>query len=258
MRKKKLIEKAYLLGEKLGLAVWCEDEAGPFQTIPYLGQSWHTASEPKRLPHEYIRNGTAKLLTLFHPSTGQVRVCGTPNTPNKVLHPWMKKELSTILKKLPRSKNRLSPQKNRELWLSWQEGLTLPITLPKKLPRLRLLLVMDNLMGHHTPSLVLWLFAHGIMPLYTPLGGSWLNMAESIQRILKRRALDGHHPETTEQITNWLEAAAAGWNAKPTPFEWGGKRWMRRQRSKQRRYRVGGSMALAKAPIRRSVSALNK
>ncbi len=24
---------------------------------------------------------------------------------------------------------------------------------------------------------------HGIMPLYTPLGGSWLNMAESIQRI---------------------------------------------------------------------------
>ena len=38
---------------------------------------------------------------------------------------------------------------------------------------------------------VLWLFAHGIMPLYTPLGGSWLNMAESFQRILKRRALDG-------------------------------------------------------------------
>jgi transposase len=37
----------------------------------------------------------------------------------------------------------------------------------------------------------LWLCAHGIMPLYTPLGGSWLNMAESIQRILKRRALEG-------------------------------------------------------------------
>ena len=33
-----------------------------------------------------------------------------------------------------------------------------------------------------------WLIQHGVMPLYTPLGGSWLNMAESIQRILKRRA----------------------------------------------------------------------
>ena len=42
----------------------------------------------------------------------------------------------------------------------------------------------DNLAGHHTPAMVIWLFQHGIMPQYTPLGGSWLNMAESIQRIL--------------------------------------------------------------------------
>lgn len=43
----------------------------------------------------------------------------------------------------------------------------------------------------------------GIMPLYTPLGGSWLNMAESIQRILKQRALEGHHPQTPEEIIDW-------------------------------------------------------
>jgi len=30
------------------------------------------------------------------------------------------------------------------------------------------------------------------MPLYTPIGGSWLYMAEAISRILKRRTLDGH------------------------------------------------------------------
>jgi len=47
--------------------------------------------------------------------------------------------------------------------------------------------------------------------LYTPLGGSYLNMAESIQRILKRRALDGQHPKTPEEIIAWLEAAARGW-----------------------------------------------
>lgn len=38
--KQNLIERAYQLGEQLGLAVWNEDEAGPYQTIPYPGSSW--------------------------------------------------------------------------------------------------------------------------------------------------------------------------------------------------------------------------
>ena len=58
-----------------------------------------------------------------------------------------------------------------------------------------MLLVLDNLSGHKTPALVLWLVEHGVMPLYTPLSGSWLNMAESIQRILVRRALAGQTPD---------------------------------------------------------------
>jgi hypothetical protein len=28
---------------------------------------------------------------------------------------------------------------------------------------------------------------HGIMPLYTPVGDSWLNMAESVQRVVVHR-----------------------------------------------------------------------
>ncbi len=59
-----------------------------------------------------------------------------------------------------------------------------------------MLLVLDNLAGHRTPSFVGWLLDHGIMPLYTPLGGSWLNMTESVQRILIRRGLAGTHPES--------------------------------------------------------------
>src|SRR5215212_8413769 len=90
------------------------------------------------------------------------------------------------------------------------------------------------LTGHHTPSLMVWLFNQGIMPWFTPLGGSWLNMAESIQRILKRRGLEGTQPQTPEQIMKWLEQAAAGWNRAPKPFEWGGKRWARRQRLRQK------------------------
>jgi len=53
------------------------------------------------------------------------------------------------------------------------------------------------------------------MLLYTPLSGFWLNMAESIQRILKRRALDGSHPQSPEEIIAWVEAVVAAWNRAP-------------------------------------------
>jgi hypothetical protein len=89
-------------------------------------------------------------------------------------------------------------------------------------------------MSSQTPELLLWLCDHGILPLYTPLSGSWLNMSESMQRILKRRALNWQHPETPEQIIEWLETAANVWNQHPTPLEWGGKRAARRQRSRLR------------------------
>ena len=122
-------------------------------------------------------------------------------------------------------------------------------------PPLRMLLVWDNLTGHYTVEFILWLFAHGIMPLFTPLGGSYLNMAESIQRILKRRALDGQHPTTPGEIIDWLEATARAWNREPTPFEWGGKRQARRERARQRRHALGGSGACSRRPIRRRSAA---
>jgi hypothetical protein len=116
-----------------------------------------------------------------------------------------------------------------------------------------MLLVLDNLAGHKTPEFVCWLYAHGIMPLYTPVGGSWLNMAESLQRILKRRALDGQHPESTGQIIAWFEAVARHWDAAPTPFVWGGRRAARRRRQRERRHRLGGSGACSLAPVPRRV-----
>jgi hypothetical protein len=115
-----------------------------------------------------------------------------------------------------------------------------------------MLLVLDNLSGHKTPSFVLWLFANGIMPLYTPLSGSWLNMCESVQRIIKRRALECQHPQTTNEIIGLLEATVTGWNRDPTAFEWGGKRAARRERSRQRRrHLLGGSGAVAGRTMRK-------
>jgi hypothetical protein len=248
-----LIEDAYRTGEAMGLAVWCTDQAGPFQTVPHLGQSWRPEGEPARQPHEYLRDGTAKVLTLFHPADGRVRIQGVTACPNPVLHGWLKQELTAVLAAMPMppAKAATIQAEVRATWQRWQEGLSLRPTLLEELPPLRMLLVLDNLAGHKTPEFVCWLFAHGIMPLYTPVGGSWLNMAESIQRILKRRAWDGQHPTTVAQIVAWFEAVARHWNSAPTPFEWGGRRAARRVRQRERRHRLGGSGACIRAPLRR-------
>lgn len=247
-----MIEEAYTLGASLGLSVWCCDQAGPFQTVPYPGQGWQPEGQPGRQPHEYLRNGTAKVLTLFHPADGHVRLKGVTACPNEVLHGWLKQELAAILATLPEAEIPADAGALRAAWERWQRGLTVKPTLARQLPPLRMLLVLDNLAGHKTPEFVLWLFAHGVMPLYTPLGGSWLNMAESIQRVLKRRALDGQHPSETGQIIAWFEAVARHWNLAPTPFEWAGKRRRRRDRQRERRHRVGGSAAYTRQALRRS------
>ena len=245
-----MIEDAYTLGVGLGLPVWCADQAGPFPTMPHPGAGWRPEGDPARLPHEYVRNGTAKVMTRFHPATGAVRLTGTATCPNAVLHPWLERELSGILAGLPAPVPTAAA--SRAAWDRWQAGLGAKVTLPADLPPLRMLLVLDNLAGHKTPAFVLWLFAHGIMPLYTPLGGSWLNMAESIQRVLKRRALDGQNPTRPEEVMGWFEAAAGHWNRAPTPFEWGGKRAARRKRERERRHRVGGSGAQTRRPLQRT------
>jgi hypothetical protein len=246
-----LIEDAYRLGEAMGLPVWCTDQAGPFQTIPYPGQSWQPEGEPARQPHEYLRDGTAKVLTLFHPADGRVRVGGVTSCPNTVPHGWLKQELAAVLAAMPVASAAITARGD---WERWQEGLTIKPTPLGELPPLRMLLVLDNLAGHKTPEFVCWLFENGIMPLYTPVGGSWLNMAESIQRILKRRALDGQHPTTVAQIMAWFEAVARHWNASPTRFEWGGKRAGRRRRQRERRHRLGGSGACTRTPLARGPS----
>jgi len=83
-------------------------------------------------------------------------------------------------------------------------------------------------------------------------------MAESVQRIIVRRALAGQSPETPQQIIAALEATAQSWNREPTPFVWGGKRAARRQRSRQRRHALGGSGACTQRPVRQHTGILKK
>src|SRR4051794_27708534 len=131
--RKKLIEDAYLTGEAMGLAVWCTDQAGPFQTVPHPGPSWRPEGQPARQPHEYLRDGTAKLLTLFHPADGRVRVEGVTACPNRVLHGWLKRELTAVLAATPVAVKVAS----RSDWERWQRGLSIMPTLLDELPPLR-------------------------------------------------------------------------------------------------------------------------
>jgi hypothetical protein len=232
--------------------VWCEDEAGPFQAVPHPGVSWQPRGQPATQPHEYVRGGTTKILILFHPATGQVKLQPTARSTNAVLHPWLREQLSEILAELPCAAPPQDRAATQAAWQMWQAGLMQPFTLPAELPPLRLLPVWDNLTGHKTPEMVLWLCAHGVMPLYTPVGGSWLNMAESIERVLKRRALDGQHPHSPEEIGDWFEQTARGWNEQPTPFVWNGKRRQRRRSYGDRAHRLGGSGACTYRPLPRN------
>jgi hypothetical protein len=233
------------VGEALGLQVWGEDEAGPYQAVPQPGPSWQPQGKPARRPHEYVRGGTAKLLTLFRPVTGEVRAEPVTRATNAVLHPWLKRELTAILAQCPPPPTGPTPGRRWSDW-DWHEDAYL---LDRHFPPVRVLLIWDNLKGHLSTGLVQWLGQHGIAPLYTPLGGSWLNLTESVQRILVRRALAGQHPQHAGEIMGWLGATVRGWNASPTPFIWGGQRAQRRQRSRERRHTLGGSGGYTRHPI---------
>jgi hypothetical protein len=178
-------------------------------------------------------------LTLFRPATGEVRAKGVTSAPQAVLHPWLQEELCHIVSTLLVVPRAVTSAPFIPYWWPRRQELAARYNDPP----LRLILIWDNLAGHKTPSLVQWLCHQGILPLYTPLSGSWLNMAEALQRIIVRRALDGQHPQTATEIIQWLEDdTVAGWNADPTPFIWDGKRRERRQGARRRR--LGGAAAV--------------
>lgn len=251
-----MIEQAYTLGELVGLSTWCEDEAGPYQAIPQPGASWAPTGQPATQAHEYFRGGTAKLLTLFRPATGEVRAAPVTQTTNAVLHPWLEQELTAVLPDTAGDSPGARPvEPSATHWRQWTtwgwapERLAEYTVAPAK--AVVLLLILDNLKGHYTKAFVAWCLEHGIALLYTPVGGSWLNMAEAIQRILVRRALSGQHYHTAQELRAALQAVVRVWNRDPTPFTWHGKRWERRRRARERRHPLGGTCAYTNRPVTR-------
>src|SRR5439155_10601260 len=94
----------------------------------------------------------------------------------------------------------------------WQDWDIYPAAeqLDRFFPPVRVLLILDNLAGHKSSSLVQWCAEHGILLLWTPTAGSWLNMAESLQRIIQRRALSGQHPADAQTLMSWRDLRRRG------------------------------------------------
>jgi hypothetical protein len=161
-----VIEAAYADAEAAGIALWCQDEAGPYQAIPHPGADWHRTGNPTRQPQ---RGGTAKVLTLFRPATGQVRARGVHSASHAVLHPWRKAELLGLLEHLaapplpvcvPLSKDHLVLRTGYRWWWSYEH--------PKPPPALRLILLWDHLKGHLSYDVVRWLLH--LAGRYAPVG----------------------------------------------------------------------------------------
>jgi DDE superfamily endonuclease len=201
--------------------VWCrrcDANLIAWAIKPRLGRSNSCNArygEPTCLPlARPLLDASCILITLFRPATGEVRAKGVTSVTNAVLHPWLKEQLLALLgvqEKEKAAEGEVAPKprpaelaqaQQWETWVGWP--------LNDSCPPLRMIVVWDNLAGHRSDEMVQWLFHHGIMPLYTPLSGSWLNMAESMQRILVRRALSGQYPQSAEQIIEWLEQTVAG------------------------------------------------
>jgi len=158
-------------------------------------------------------------------------------------------ELEAILKQCPRAPEVVPAGRRWQDWDSYPSAEQ----LDRFFPPVRVLLILDNLAGHKSYRLVQWCAEHGILLLWTPTAGSWLNMAESVQRIIKGRALSGQYPADAQTLMQWLTDAVVGWNRHRTPFIWGGKRHARRDRAYARRHRVGGSGAMTTYAIPRRI-----
>jgi hypothetical protein len=115
------------------------------------GQQLAAARATRHQPHEYVRGGTTKILTLFHPATGQVHLQPVSSCTNPVLHGWLKEQAGGDPGGAAGVRRAADAAATRAAWEAWQDGLAERFTLPDQLPPLRMLLVWDNLTGHKTP-----------------------------------------------------------------------------------------------------------
>ncbi len=144
----------------------------------------------------------------------------------------------------------LDEETNRQAWKAWQLGLSGRITLSEKLPPLRMLLIWDNLAGslharNGFMAVCAWRNAtlHPIRRLLVEYG-----RVHSTHFGPQSHLLGKTQKRQNRSLLGWRQWHGPG--TKTNPFEWGGARAARRERSRNRRHALGGSGACARRSYR--------
>jgi transposase len=177
---KRLIEQAYEQAEAAGIVQLCEDEAGPYQAIPQPGAKFAARGSSRAASARVRARGHRQTADALSPGYrqdprqggGLGDQCGAASlaeTRNSA-RCWLRSSRSTRQRACRQKQSVHGMPSGKRGWA---------IRRGRATPPLRIVLVLDNLAGHLSYDLVGWFFEHGVMPLYTPVGGSWLNMAES-------------------------------------------------------------------------------
>jgi hypothetical protein len=115
-------------------------------------------------------------------------------------------------------------------------------------------LILDGLVLHGGIETMLRNWGHPrfhFVPL--PKRAAWLNLIEGFWKILTQRAVPGRRCRSAGGVTAALTAAAADWNAQPTPFLGGRPPRPRRRLKRTYVFRIGGTAHLE--PVRDSAEA---
>ncbi len=134
--------------------------------------------QPTARPHAYIRGGTGQAKDAVPARHGRVRA--SPRRRPQRRAPSLAQGGSWWRSWRPCRADAAAAEATRACWEAWQAGLRERFTLPADLPPLRALLIWDNLTATRART-----WCSGCAPtgdaLVHALGGSWPNMAESVQ-----------------------------------------------------------------------------
>ena len=172
---KKLTPPAYPMGETMGPSVRRQaDLAGLFLTPafrPVLGARGRAGSATPRIPPQ--RHGQSADPVPPRRRAGTRR--GRDGLSQRGTAPLAESRADlAVLAGLsdPRPRAVQPTRRLRRCWERWSGWTDYHAHAALRTAALAdFCLVLDNLAGHKTPEFVLWLFAHGIMPLYTCSAG---------------------------------------------------------------------------------------
>ena len=103
----------------MGLAVWCTDQAGPYQTVPYrrpvVAARGRAGAAAARVPPRRHGQGADAV----PPGDGQVRLKGVTSGTNAMLHPWRRRGLTAALEGLPAPPAAAADPVARLAWERW-------------------------------------------------------------------------------------------------------------------------------------------